>query len=244
MLLVKDLPSNQHMTLQSLVEDVNSLYSSYSKEYMEHWEKGCNNNQVLQVAPDVVKQVEQGAKLLGLYHLSRFVLVESNYYDWELQQRSFRVNAPSQSHMCKTLIMENTKCTHNDITGKITKMIMKTSIHHKAHLFYCVITRYNSPVNTQVLLNFARSLNNKAISKKNYNFRLADSQVSWKMTGYKKGGVCPVGMKNDIPMIMAESVTRLSPPVMYMGAGHIDWKLGVPVQDFISKTGCMVANLD
>ncbi|ORZ13254.1 YbaK/aminoacyl-tRNA synthetase-associated domain-containing protein [Absidia repens] len=232
MLLVKDLPSDQHMALQSLVGDVNSLYSSYSKEYMEHWEKGCNNDQVLQVAPDVVKQVEEGAKLLGLYHLSRFVLVESNYYDWELQQRSFRVNAPSRSHMCKTLIMENTRCTHNDITDPLYSR------------FYCVITRYDSPVNTQVLLNFARSLNNKAISKKNYNFRLADSQVSLEMTGYKKGGVCPVGMKSDIPMIMAESVTRLSPPVMYMGAGHIDWKLGVPVQDFINKTGCMVANLD
>ncbi|KAI8344694.1 hypothetical protein BC941DRAFT_508215 [Chlamydoabsidia padenii] len=232
MLLVKDLPQEQQTTLQTLVKDINGLYSLYNKEYMELWEDGCDNEKVLENAPDVVKQVEQGVKSLGLYHKSRLIPVESDYYDWEIQQRSFRVKAPSHSHMCKTLIMENTRCTHDDISDPLYSK------------FYCIITRYDSPLNTQVLMNYARDLKDRTISKKNYNFRLADSQVSLEMTGYTKGGVCPVGMKTPIPMIMAESITRLNPPVMFLGAGHVDWKLGIPVQDFIIKTGCFVANLD
>lgn len=30
---------------------------------------------------------------------------------------SFRVNAPSKEHMCKSVVMENTRCTHEDISG-------------------------------------------------------------------------------------------------------------------------------
>ncbi|KAI8078650.1 uncharacterized protein BX664DRAFT_342401 [Halteromyces radiatus] len=232
MTLVKDLTLTQQKTLQSLVADINSLYSYYSKEYMEQWSKGCDNDQVLANAPDVVKQVEQGLRSLGLFHISRFIPVESDYYDWEIQQRAFRVKAPSRSHMCKSLIMENTRCTHTEISDPLYSR------------FYCIITRYDSPVNTQVLMNYVRGLTNKTISKKNYNFRLADAKVSLELTGFQKGGVCPIGMKSAIPLIMSECVTRLNPPVMYLGAGHIDWKLGIPVQEFIDKTGCFITNLD
>ncbi|KAG0191650.1 hypothetical protein DFQ28_011332 [Apophysomyces sp. BC1034] len=110
--------------------------------------------------------------------------------------------------------------------------------------YYCVITQYVKPVNITKLINFARELKNKEISKKYYNFRLADPEVSLSLTGYKKGGVCPVGMIQPVPVILAESITKLEPPVIYLGAGHIDWKLGVPVQAFIDATKCMVADLE
>ncbi|KAF7727856.1 hypothetical protein EC973_006969, partial [Apophysomyces ossiformis] len=87
-------------------------------------------------------------------------------------------------------------------------------------------------------------LKNREISKKFYNFRLADPEVSYSLTGFKKGGVCPVGMNQPIPIILAKSITELEPPVMYLGAGHIDWKLGLPVQAFIDATKCMIADLE
>lgn len=36
---------------------------------------------------------------------------------------SFRVNAPSKEHMCKSVILENTRCTHSDVSGTLCKKI-------------------------------------------------------------------------------------------------------------------------
>ncbi|CAO3653443.1 unnamed protein product [Cunninghamella echinulata] len=204
----------------------------YSDEYMNEWEKGCDNEKVLKNAPEAVKQVANGSIAYGLFHISRIIEVEPDYYTWEAQQRAFRINAPSKAHMCKSLIMENIKCTHNDFSDPL---------HSK---YYCIITRHDSPVNTKTLKHFAHGLKDKTASKKYFNFRLADPEVSFELTGYKRGGVCPLGMKNPLPIIMAESVTKLDPPVMFLGAGHIDFKVAVPVQEFIKATGCMVADLE
>lgn len=51
-------------------------------------------------------------------------------------------------------------------------------------------------------------------------------------------------MDQPVPVILAESITKLNPPVLFIGAGHIDWKLALPVQDFIKATNCMITDLD
>lgn len=38
---------------------------------------------------------------------------------YDLHLYRFRVNAPSKEHMCKSVIIENTRCTHQDISGKM-----------------------------------------------------------------------------------------------------------------------------
>jgi len=43
--------------------------------------------------------------------------------------------------------------------------------------YYAVCVQYTSKLNTQKLMNFVRSLKNKTISKKHYNFRLASPEV-------------------------------------------------------------------
>ncbi|KAI8874647.1 hypothetical protein K501DRAFT_204284, partial [Backusella circina FSU 941] len=136
---------------------------------------------------------------LNILYKCQIIPVEPDYYDWELQQRAFRVGAPSRAHMCKSVILENTRCTHNEISDPLYSR------------YYCYIT----PVNTQKLLNYARGLKNKDISKKNYNFRLADPEISLQMTGFEKGGVSPIGMKDPIPVILAESVTKLEVKIDY-----------------------------
>lgn len=50
-------------------------------------------------------------------------------------------------------------------------------------------------------------------------------------------------MNQNIPIIMSKSITDLHPPVFYLGAGHKDWKLGMPILDFINATKCLVADL-
>ncbi|KAI8059196.1 hypothetical protein BC940DRAFT_338370 [Gongronella butleri] len=225
---VADLPVEQQRAFESMIESVNRLFIDYRQEYLDRWPQTCDHS-VLEAAPPGVKQVAQGARDLGLLHVSRFVEVEPDYYTWEVQRRSMRVMAPSRAHMCKSLIMENTRCTHMNYDDRLYSR------------YYCI---YDTPVNTQVLLNYARSLNDRAVSKKYYNFRMADESVSYELTGYRTGGVCAVGMKSNVPIILAECIMRLDPPVMYLGSGHVDWKIGLPVQDFINKTSCLVANLD
>ncbi|KAJ3416177.1 hypothetical protein HDV05_002822 [Chytridiales sp. JEL 0842] len=107
------------------------------------------------------------------------------------------------------------------------------------------VKRYTGKLNTQRLMNYVRDLSNKSVSKKNYNMRIAPEDDSLNLTGFEKGGVTPLGMKTaNIPIILHESITKLRPPVLYLGAGHVDWKVAMPVQDFVRATGCFVADLD
>ncbi|KAI7896994.1 uncharacterized protein EV154DRAFT_490113 [Mucor mucedo] len=230
-MLVNNLSEKDQQAIRVLQKEISSLYAAVSTDYMVEWDQECKKQRYTE-CPDSVKQVEQGARDLGILEKCQIIPVESDYYDWELQQRAFRVNAPSKEHMCKSVVLENTRCTHEDISDPLYSR------------YYCVITQYVKPVNTQKLLNFCRGLKNKEISKKFYNYRLADSEVSFELTGYKSGGVCPVGMKQPIPIILAESITKLEPAVIYLGAGHIDWKLGVPVSSLIHSTNCFVTDLD
>ncbi|KAI9277756.1 YbaK/aminoacyl-tRNA synthetase-associated domain-containing protein [Sporodiniella umbellata] len=230
-MLVQDLPASEQLALKNLQRDISSLYSAFSEEYKKDWKLECQKKTYTE-SPKIVAHVENSLKTLGILEECQIIPVESDYYDWELQQRAFRVNAPSKEHMCKSVILENTRCTHKDISDPLYSR------------YYCVITQYVAPVNTQKLLNYCRSLKNKEISKKNYNFRLADPEVSLDLTGFEKGGVSPFGMKQPIPVILAESVTKLKPSVIYLGAGHIDWKLGVPIDTFIKSTNCFITDLE
>ena len=92
-------------------------------------------------------------------------------------------------------------------------------------------------------MNFVRILKNKQISKKNYNFRITDKEKSVRLTGFENNGISPIGMTLQIPIILASTITELRPPVFYLGAGHIDWKLALPVQDFIYAMNCFTADL-
>ncbi|CAG8630756.1 2843_t:CDS:2, partial [Gigaspora margarita] len=53
----------------------------------------------------------------------------------------------------------------------------------------------------------------------------------------------PIGMNQKLPIIVAKSITELKPPVFYLGAGHVDWKLALPIKNFIDVTGCLIADL-
>ncbi|KAI9334314.1 hypothetical protein BD770DRAFT_402475 [Pilaira anomala] len=205
--MINNLPEEQQQAIRAIQKDISSLYATVSEEYKKEWDLECQK-QTYTECPDVVKQVEKGAEALGIRDKCQIIPVEPDYYDWELQQRAFRVNAPSKEHMCKSVILENTRCTHNDISDPLYSR------------YYCVITQYVTPVNTQKLLNFCRSLKNKEISKKYYNYRLADPDVTHQLTGYKKGGVCPVGMKEPIPIIIAESITKLEVSVLFIFNHH------------------------
>ncbi|KAG2217288.1 hypothetical protein INT45_005390 [Circinella minor] len=231
-MIVSELPAEQRALIENLQKDISSLYQSFSNAYINDWEVQAKDPE-LENAPAPVKQVEGGCNKGGVASVARYYEVEPDYYEWPLQQRAFRVLAPSKEHMCKSVVMENRAYSPN--TG------LSDDVYPR---FICVMTQYTSPVNTERLIKHIRDLCGRSIGKKFYNYRVAQAEKSLELTGYKKGGVCPVGTTTNIPIVLAESITKLDPPVFIMGAGHIDWKLGLPVQDFIRATQCFVFDLE
>ncbi|KAI9168379.1 hypothetical protein H9P43_007751 [Blastocladiella emersonii ATCC 22665] len=188
--------------------------------------------------PDTVKQVLRGLAAVTtangkpLAAVAQLYEVEPDYYEWSLARRMCRLAAPTRNHLCKTIVMENTRCPHKSIDDP------------RFSRYYAVIVQYTGKLNTQKLFNFARDLKDRTISKKNYNFRLVDPAVSEELTGYGNNGVSPFGMNSNIPIILAKSITELSPAIFWLGAGHVDWKVAVPTTEFIEATGCFVADLE
>ncbi|CAG8463052.1 6190_t:CDS:2 [Funneliformis caledonium] len=222
---MKDLCSsnneeNVKERLNDLINQVSMLYSSKNiiVHYLDHFKRKATLTKLDDNAPE---SVEKACIDFGVRNVSRFYHVESDYYDWELQRRAFRLIAPSINHLCKSVIFENTRCSHDSIDDPLNSK------------YYCVITQYVGSINTQKLMNFVRTLKHKQLSKKYYNFRVADEEKSVRLTGFESNGVSPIGMTFQIPMILTNAITELQPPVFYLGAGHIDWKLALPINSFI-----------
>src|SRR4051794_21146550 len=63
------------------------------------------------------------------------------------------------------------------------------------------------------------------------------------------------GWKVDVPLIVDESLLKLEPCEVWAGGilapmlvvtrvrqgGHVDWKLLLPLRDFVARSGCFVA---
>ncbi|CAG8477542.1 1027_t:CDS:2 [Ambispora gerdemannii] len=223
----------EERAIEELIDTISNLYASpkLALYYLDYFKQKAKNNVLVQEAPEPVKHVEQACKELEIRSVTRFYQVESDYYEWELQRRAFRLLAPSRKHLCKSVIFENTHSTHDSIDDPNNSK------------YYCVIVQYIASINTQKLMNFVRALSDKKISKKHYNFRLASPEKSLELTGFGNGGVSPIGMRNQIPIILSKNILSLQPPIFYLGAGHIDWKLALPADNFVEKTHCYIADL-
>lgn len=82
--------------------------------------------------------------------------------------------------------------------------------------------------------------------KKWFNFRVTTEEDCKRYTGFENGGVAPLGLVMPVPVIVPRSLLDLEPGVVWLGGGHVDWKLAVEVKAFIEKMGdrCFVADLE
>ncbi|KAJ2367297.1 hypothetical protein IW150_005709 [Coemansia sp. RSA 2607] len=180
--------------------------------------------------PTPVARVAQALLKLSLHQVSRIYQVPSTYYTWPLSQRALSMLAPSPAHLCKAVVLENKR--------------WRSSLHRSSPC-YCVMVQYVHSVDVAKLAEYVRSVveGEGKVAKKHFNFRLADQETTWRKTGFEKNGVCPFGAREMWPVILCEEITRLSPPVMWMGGGHVDYKLAMPVEAFVRATGCLVADV-
>ncbi|KAJ1833156.1 hypothetical protein LPJ63_002968 [Coemansia sp. RSA 2711] len=185
--------------------------------------------------PAPVQRVFDGLQALGIHTQSRIYHVASSYYSWPLYQRALCMAAPSPAHLCKLVVMENKRWRAHAEPSKYPPLANQQ--------YYCVLVQYVETVSTGAMTDFVRSLDGGAVARKHFNFRLADTDTSLALTGYGKNGISPVAMTQALPVIMCAAITKLQPPVFWLGAGHVDYKLALPVQTFVDATGCMVADI-
>ncbi|KAL1923347.1 uncharacterized protein VTP21DRAFT_8327 [Calcarisporiella thermophila] len=215
--------SSVNECLETLTISISSLYKhpSVQDAYLSHFKEEASNETLPPHAPETVKTVEKACREIGLKHF-KLRKVESDYYEWELQRRAFRLLAPSKSHLCKSVVMEDKK----DMSSPTR--------------YFCVITQYVQNINIQKLNAFIHKLEP---GRKTAQMRLVSAELSYELTGFDNNGVCPIGMKKELPIILSESIARLQPPVLWLGGGDVDWKLCLPVEDFIRATNCYIVDL-
>ncbi|KAF9286544.1 hypothetical protein BGZ88_009031 [Linnemannia elongata] len=163
-----------------------------------------------------------------LPYQTRFFHVASDYYSWPYSQRARVMGCPSTFHLCKTLTFENTKFKQDE-----SKPIDEDR-------YWTVIVQYEGAVNITKLEKAVRE--KTGASRKATHMRIAPAEKSFELTGFKEGGVCPVGMRTDLPILVSKELADLSPKIFYLGAGHLDWKIAVPFDGFVENWNTRVVD--
>ncbi|KAH7048954.1 hypothetical protein BKA57DRAFT_39649 [Linnemannia elongata] len=177
--------------------------------------------------PEATLQIYKDAQA-RLPHQTRFFHVASDYYSWPYSQRARVMGCPSTFHLCKTLTFENTKFKQDE-----SKPIDEDR-------YWTVIVQYEGAVNITKLEKAVRE--KTGASRKATHMRIAPAEKSFELTGFKEGGVCPVGMRTDLPILVSKELADLSPKIFYLGAGHLDWKIAVPFDGFVENWNTRVVD--
>ena len=139
------------------------------------------------------------------------------YYKQDLQWRMDWLGAPSQEHLCKSIVMENTAFDQNSYTP------------HFYEKYYCVVIQYTTKINSDKLGKLGRDIQNKhcvnKLGKKQFHFRLVAADVSYNLTGYRHNAVTPFALTHPMPLIISQPIITLQPNYFYLGGGAIDLKI-------------------
>ncbi|KAJ2554451.1 hypothetical protein EV175_002577 [Coemansia sp. RSA 1933] len=175
--------------------------------------------------PVEVQRVFRALQKLSISSVTRLYRVSPDYYAWPLYERALGVGAPSPFHLCKTVVMGNTRWRTGDSTPR----------------YVCVVVQYMHTINAQALADEVRAMDGNKVPKKRFNFRLAEGAEE--MTGFAHNGVAPVGMAMEIPVILCAAIAELKPPVLWVGAGAVDFKMAMPIDSFVAATACSVCDI-
>lgn len=148
----------------------------------------------------------------------RFVRAPPEYYDEDLEFRRKTLNAPGVEHLCKSIVMENTKI--DGLNPEHTK-------------YWLIIVQYSARLNNEKLRNFVINYHDGKLPRSKVNMRLVAEDKSVELTGFVKNSVTPIGMKTELPMVISKSIAELVPDEFWIGAGEVDLKVGMPVSDFL-----------
>jgi len=182
----------------------------------------------------VKSRMEVLASNLGLTS-ARFLPVESDYYQLELEERVKRVGAGSTDELVKSLIMENTKIGADSASDprRVRRVLVMVQYGPNA--------KTNQEKIHKVVKELEASRGLPALGKKQYNFRMLDAEVTQEFTGFGHNAVTPLGL--DLPIIVSHRIAALPSDSIYIGGGHVDLKLNISVTDIKDKLGAIIADV-
>lgn len=157
------------------------------------------------------------AELHGKCIPHTFIRVGPDYYERSLEERRNILGATTIHQLCKSMVMENTKAPAC------------------AQRFFLVVIQYASAIQAELLKKHVLSIetsDGKRLSRSQCNMRLASEEDSFRLTGYAHNGVSPVGLRKELPLIVASEIAELQ--FMWLGGGEPDLKLGMSVPQFLA----------
>jgi len=171
---------------------------------------------------DSMRRARREVEALGLYS-SRWVWVPEPYYTWPLTKRAQMLRAPETAHLCKSLLLENKKVTDRN---------HDFWLHPR---FVMVVLQYDAELSTDLLTKSIRRLRpvEERMDPSDFDWRVADPEDNDRITGYQFNSVTPLGLNEDVPIILSSAVADLG--YFWMGGGHVHLKLGLSVSDFVDK---------
>lgn len=187
-------------------------------------------NAVTNTQEDVDKAFNDNEKFFRKFareqnlHSAVFYRAPGDYYDWSLQKRRDLLGASSVHYLCKSMLMKNSKCEHENYDNKLD-----------SKYYFCVI-QYSARLHNEKVAHSIRRLHPQETRKplKNYNFRWTEPEVSLAMTGHPHNGVTPLACKTKIPIIISHKIADLPAGYFWFGAGEVDLKIRMSVAEFVS----------
>jgi len=107
---------------------------------------------------------------------------------------------------------------------------------------YLVVVQYAATFDANAL----RSALAKAadLPGKAFNFRVATAEDCATLAGFGNNAVTPFGMAEPrVPIVLAAAAAAAPAGFVWMGGGHEDFKLGVPVADFLKRFDPLVLDV-
>lgn len=165
----------------------------------------------------------------------RFVRAPPGYYEQPLEFRMGVVGAASVHHLCKTIVMQNTRAPP-EVTDCSDPTLSK---------YYMICVQYTARIHVDKLHAFVRNLAAQAghkVSRKQVNLRLVPEDVNAQLTGFQHNAVAPIGCRTRLPLIVSHRVAELAPDFFWLGGGEVDLKLGVRWAEFAAAYHPYVAD--
>ena len=160
----------------------------------------------------------------------KFQIVRSDFYSQELEYRAKNIlSAPSIEYLCKSLVMKNTKCINDDCNDQLNSK------------YYIVVFQYNQKLKQQKLQKFVKKLSNK--SNKYFKFSLASLEETKQLTGFEYNCVSPIGINNNIPIIISHHIINSNCKYIWIGSGSLNVKLRIDTQELMQKFPHFVADI-
>ena len=194
-----------------------------------------------------------------------FTRVPGDYYERDLEYRRECLQAASPSHLCKTLLLENTKARKFNEREEVKNAELSPRQRAALSEHFLVIVQYeNARFDAERLRRELVMRTAGFAPAKAFNLRLAKDGVAEAMTGFVHGAVTPVGAlcgllgskgqvvlrvkqgegetKREIPVVLSSRVA-LRLPEFWMGGGEVDLKLCLSTKDFIRAYDPLVAEI-